>query len=153
MLHLSKNWFLSGLLMVIHTTATVAEELTEKSESPLLTSTAPEPLAMANLWQLTLGMLVVLGLIVGLAWLLKRSGKFQSMTGNGLRVLGSLSMSTREKVVLLQVGEQQVLVGVAPGCVRALHVLDHPVDGDEVTQPSEGFSDQLGRILKKEEAS
>jgi len=110
-----------------------------------------DPLAMTNLWQLTLGMVAVLGLIVGISWLLKRSGRFQ-IAGGGLRVLGGLSMGTRERVVLLQVGETQLLLGVAPGRVQTLHVLEQPLDfGKPVT--GSGFSDQLSRILKKEQRS
>ncbi len=111
-----------------------------------------DPLAMTNLWQLTLGMIAVLGLIVGIAWLLKRSGRFQMAAGGGLRVLGGLSMGTRERVVLLQVGETQLLLGVAPGRVQTLHVLEQPLDtGKPVT--GAGFSEQLGRLLKKEQRS
>jgi len=105
---------------------------------------------MTSLWQLTLGMIAVLGLIMGLAWLLKRSGRFQVAAGGGLRVLGGLSMGARERVVLLQVGETQLLLGVAPGRVQTLHVLDQVLDTDRKgKQP--GFSDQLGRFLKKEQ--
>ena len=111
-----------------------------------------DPLAMTSLWQLTLGMVAVLGLIMGIAWLLKRSGRFQMGAGGGLRVLGGLSMGTRERVVLLQVGETQLLLGVAPGRVQTLHVLEQPLDaGKTVTGP--GFSEQLGRLLKKEQRS
>jgi flagellar protein FliO/FliZ len=111
-----------------------------------------DPLAMTSLWQLTLGMVAVLGLIMGIAWLLKRSGRFQIAAGGGLRVLGGLSMGTRERVVLLQVGETQLLLGVAPGRVQTLHVLEQPLDSSkQVTGP--GFSEQLSRILKKEQRS
>lgn len=112
-----------------------------------------DPLAMTSLWQLTLGMLMVLGLIVGIAWLLKRTGRFQLAAGGGLRILGGLSMGARERVVLLQVGDTQLLVGVAPGRVQTLHVLDRPLHSardDAVT--GRGFAEQLGRFLKKEKA-
>ena len=107
---------------------------------------------MASLWQLTLGMVAVLGLILGIAWLLKRSGRFQMAAGGSLRVLGGLSMGTRERVVLLQVGETQLLLGVAPGRVQTLHVLEQPLDSGKPAAAS-GFSEQLGRILKKEQGS
>jgi len=111
-----------------------------------------DPLAMTSLWQLTLGMVAVLGLIFGIAWLLKRSGRFQMAAGGSLRILGGLSMGTRERVVLLQVGETQMLLGVAPGRVQMLHVLEQPLDSGKPATAS-GFSEQLGRILKKEKRS
>ncbi len=112
------------------------------------TARAPEPMGIASLVQLTLGMIVVLMLIVGIAWLLKRTGRFQTAAGADLRVLGGLSMGARERVVLLQVGETQLLVGVTPGSVTPLHVLSTPVE----TAPSKGadaagFAGHLNRLL------
>lgn len=109
---------------------------------------AQDPVSMTSLWQLTMGMLLVLGLIIGLAWLLKRSGRFQMAAGGGLRVLGGLSMGARERVVLIQAGETQLLLGVAPGRVQTLHVLDQPMQTD--TAASGGFAEQLSKVLKKD---
>ena len=115
---------------------------------------AQDPLATSSLWQLTLGMLLVLGLIMGIAWVLKRTGRFQLAAGGGLRILGGLSMGARERVVLLQVGETQLLVGVAPGRVQTLHVLDKPLQSvSKTTTEGGGFADQLGRLLKKDKAT
>ncbi len=105
-----------------------------------------DPLAMSSLWQLTLGMLVVLGLILALAWLLKRSGRFQAAAGGGLRVLGGLSMGARERVVLIQAGETQLLLGVAPGRVQTLHVLEQPLAAGDAL-PGGGFAEQLARVI------
>ena len=114
-------------------------------------SQAQDPMAMTSLWQLTLGMLLVLGLIVAIAWVLKRSGRFQMAAGGGLRILGGLSMGTRERVVLLQVGDTQLLVGVAPGRVQTLHILDKPLESTHgATSAVPGFADQLGHFLNKE---
>jgi len=115
---------------------------------------AQDPMAITNLWQLTLGMLLVLALIMGLAWVLKRTGRFQMAAGGSLRILGGLSMGARESVVLLQVGDTQLLLGVAPGRVQTLHVLDQPLPNTQgVSDNPAGFAEQLGRLLKKEKAS
>ena len=117
-----------------------------KQQTPATTSA--DPLAFSSLVQLTLGMVAVLALIIGLAWLLKRSGRFQMTAGGGLKILGGLSMGTRERVVLLQVGETQLLVGVAPGLIKTLHVLDKPlIDSNESATGSNGFAQQLGAML------
>ena len=117
-----------------------------KQQTPVTGSA--DPLAFSSLVQLTLGMVAVLALIIGLAWLLKRSGRFQMTAGGGLKILGGLSMGTRERVVLLQVGETQLLVGVAPGSIKTLHVLDKPlVAGNESATGGNGFAQQLGAML------
>jgi len=125
---------------------------TETAKSQLGLSTSQDPVAMTSLWQLTLGMLLVLSLIVAIAWLLKRSGRFQMAAGGGLRILGGLSMGARERVVLIQAGETQLLLGVAPGRVQTLHVLDQPLQTPQATAHS-GFAEQLGRLLNKEKPS
>jgi flagellar protein FliO/FliZ len=69
------------------------------------------------------GLVVVLAVIVGVAWLFKRYGQF-SMGGKGMvRVLGGASVGSRERVVVVEVDNTRVLLGVAPGQVRMLHLL------------------------------
>jgi flagellar protein FliO/FliZ len=126
--------------------ATADVVIAPKSSLPTLPA-AQDPVAMTSLWQLTLGLLVVLGLIVSIAWLLKRTGRFQMAAGGGLRVLGGLSMGARERVVLIQAGETQLLLGVAPGRVQTLHVLDQPLQMS--SSSGSGFAEQLSQMLKK----
>ncbi|HHJ16485.1 MAG TPA: flagellar biosynthetic protein FliO [Gammaproteobacteria bacterium] len=129
--------------------ATTLAAATDPAAAPAATGTSiQEPLAVNNLLQLTLGMLAVLALIMAIAWLLKRSGRFQMGAGGGLRILGGLSMGARERVVLLQVGETQLLVGVAPGRVQTLHVLDRPLEENEAVTGA-GFPAQLASLLNK----
>lgn len=143
--------------LAFHRLGTAAEEAGKQAgaDAPTAAGQAgglaagPDPLAMTSLWQLTLGMLLVLGLILALAWLLKRSGRLQMAAGGGLRILGGLSMGSRERVVLVQAGETQLLLGVAPGRVQTLHVLDRPLQPREAEATS-GFAEQLGRILSKD---
>ncbi len=122
----------------------------DEADAVKAASGVQDPMAVDSLIQLTLGMAAVLAVIVGVAWLMKRSGRFQMGAGGGLRVLGGLSMGTRERVVLLQVGDTQLLVGVAPGRVQTLHVLDTPLATGQAETPAvaAGFAGQLGRLMK-----
>lgn len=123
----------------------------DEADAVKAASGVQDPMAVDSLIQLTLGMAAVLAVIVGVAWLMKRSGRFQMGAGGGLRVLGGLSMGTRERVVLLQVGDTQLLVGVAPGRVQTLHVLDTPLATAGAETPAAagaGFAGQLGRLMK-----
>lgn len=147
-----KNLFAVVLGCSVFDTVLAAQTAVDSDSSPLVSSAA-DPLAMSNLWQLTLGMLLVLSLIVGIAWLLKRSGRLQMAAGGSLRVLGGLSMGARERVVLMQVGDKQLLIGVAPGRVQTLHVLEEPIHNTNSSETLGGFSEQLGRLMKKGTAS
>ena len=98
--------------------------------------------------QVFLGLVVVLVVIGAVAWLLRHVLRLQPTMSGQLRILGGLSMGARERVVLLKVGETQLLLGVAPGRVHTLHVLDRPLaEPTHETRLPRGFAGQLGRAL------
>lgn len=110
-----------------------------------------DPLTAGTLTQLVLGMILVLGLIALSAWLLRRFNRFQSAAGGQLKVVGGLSMGARERLVVVQVGEQQLLLGVAPGRVQTLHVLDEPLRDANAggTRGDGGFAQRLQSALRQ----
>jgi flagellar protein FliO/FliZ len=67
------------------------------------------------------GLGVVLALIMGCAWLAKRFG---NRVGRGktqlLKTVGALPLGQRESVVVVELGDQWLVLGVAPGRVSAL---------------------------------
>ncbi len=77
--------------------------------------------------QLLASLLLVLGLIVALGWLSRRMHRLTPSRARALRVVDALPVGTRERIVLVEVGGQQLLVGLAPGRVQTLHVLETPV--------------------------
>lgn len=70
--------------------------------------------------KVVLALLLVTGLIISLAWLFKRSGMFTFVVSNKMRVVSSLPLSAREKIVLVKVGNSCMLLGVASGKVSLL---------------------------------
>ena len=113
-----------------------------------------DPMTANTLMQLVLGMILVLGLIAVSAWLLRRFNRFQSAASGQLKIVGGLSMGARERVVLVQIGEQQLLLGVAPGRVQTLHVLDEPLSNTRPANPASdsGFAQRLQSVLRQGEA-
>ena len=94
-----------------------------------------------------LGLGVVLALIVLSAWAYRRLARVPRGVGGALRVLGGLSLGTRERVVLIQVGDEQLLLGVAPGRVEALHVLAAPIPTSAPAVGPAGAGDGFARRL------
>lgn len=122
------------------------------AENPTPGSPAVEPLSMAYLAKLTVGLLVVLVAILLFGWLFRRSQGLGGLGGNRqLRVLATLSMGTRERIVILQAGEQQLVVAVTPGRIQTLHVLDEPIEFDSASS-SHPFSKKLERFMHKDGA-
>jgi flagellar protein FliO/FliZ len=101
--------------------------------------------------QLIVGLVLVLVCIVVLAWFAKRFRYLQTSTAGSMQVLGGISMGARERVVLMQVGSTRLLLGVAPGRINTLHVLEQTFDktgaDDEAPTPPECFAVKLGAAL------
>ncbi len=110
------------------------------------------PLDSGKVIQIILGLVLVLLVIGGLTWFLRHVMRLQPTMSGQLQILGGLSMGPRERVVLLKVGDTQLLLGVSPGRIEALHVLDKPVaEMPESTEPRDsGFSQHLSRLLRSD---
>ena len=91
---------------------------------------APELLSAGYLMQVVGSLAIVFGAVVLMAVVVKRVNRSPSTGKASLSVMGSTSVGTREKVVLISAAGQQILVGVAPGNVRTLHVFDEPLATD-----------------------
>ncbi len=68
-----------------------------------------------------LGLVVVLAVIAGCAWLLRRFAGMQRSAAAAVKIIGSSVVGQRERVVLVEVADTWLVIGVAPGHVTALH--------------------------------
>lgn len=137
---------LGGSLMVYGVLVQAADNAATAKVPPL----EIEPMATGNLVQMVLGLIAVLMLIVGLSWIVRRMGGVTGSASGSLRVLGGLSLGTRERVILVQVGDTQLLLGVAPGRVQTLHVLEHPIDPQDHGKSTKGnFAASLSAALQR----
>ena len=111
------------------------------------------PIGTDNLLQVAFGLgLVVIAILVA-ARVAKRLFRVPSgMTGQ-LKIVCGISMGARERVVLLQAGKTQLLLGVSPGRIQTLHVLDEPLtpSEDALVEPSE-FASRLTSTLSRRSA-
>ncbi len=106
-----------------------------------------EPLSSPYLFKLTGGLLLVVAVIFGLAWLLKKFNLNQQSHNGVIKIVAGLSIGTRDRIVLLQVGEEQILVGLTPGRIEKLHTLSEPLDSPQGQIASSSFADKLNRLM------
>ncbi len=131
---------LTALLFVGLALPSLAAESESASE---LTTPAPS-LGGGILLEMVLFLALIIGLIVGLGWLVRRMGSFSVGTKGAVTVLGGVSLGPRERAVLLQVEKKRLLVGVAPGRVQTLCMLDDDED-------AASFQEQLDTALEEGE--
>jgi len=84
--------------------------------------------------------LVIVLLFGALLFLRRFNGVGRSLGGN-MQVVSSIGLGQRERAVLLQVGDQQILVGVAAGNVRTLHVFDESCEVATAEMKGPSFSE------------
>jgi flagellar protein FliO/FliZ len=93
---------------------------------------APQAAAspVAGTMQMLFGLGVVLAAIAATAWLLRRMAPGQTGVGN-LRVVAAVAVGPKERVVLVDVGDTRLVLGVATGQVNLLHQMSRPSDADQ----------------------
>jgi flagellar protein FliO/FliZ len=115
----------------------------KKIEPPKLPDTSDQII------DVTLALALVVGLIYGAAWLFKRSKGLSQSTGIPMRTLSVLPMGVKEKIVLVEVGGKQILLGMTPHQINTLATFDEPIV-DTSLQNDKPFSSRLKEMLKKD---
>lgn len=98
------------------------------------------PELSASLLQMSFGLAVVIGLLFASLWLIRRLSAPRG-GGAAIKVLGAAAVGPRERVVLVEIGEDVLVLGVAPGSVARLHELkraDLQLPADVPGQPAPG---------------
>ena len=127
-------------------------------------ATAAAPLAKAampvgqhapstpSMFGAVLALLLVLALIVGLGWLLKRLPGSGFRPPEGMKLVASLSLGARERVVVVEVNGQQLLLGVSAGGISTLHVLPEPLPATPAPNLRQlpNFAQLLSQKLRKD---
>ncbi|UVL47645.1 flagellar biosynthetic protein FliO [Pseudomonas moraviensis] len=143
--------FLWGLLAL--PLSVLAAEPGATAAAPAATAPMVNSGVAGQLTQLVFGLLLVLGLIFFLAWLLRRvqqagpAGK-----GQVIELIGSRALGPRDRLMLVQVGNEQILLGLSPGTITALHVLKEPVEVPSASEKATPeFAQHLLKILGKDQ--
>ncbi len=116
------------------------------SAAPAAAQAEPAISAAGSLLQVFIGLVAVLMLIAGTAWMAKRLGVTQGGGASLLRVVASTSVGTRERVVVVEVGESWLVLGVAQGSVNALTTLPK---GDIQPAVASGFNASFAARLQQ----
>lgn len=117
--------------------------------SPIVAAAPGAGTATGGVVSVTFALLVVLAAIFAFAWLARRVRGFGNRSGNALDVIAEMPLGTKERAVLLKVGTEQVLIGVAPGRVSALHVLREPVELPKAATATSPTAASFGALLKR----
>ena len=116
---------------------------------------APAAIGAGQVFGLFAGTLLVLAVIAGIAWLLKRIAPRGYGAGGVLHVVAGAAVGQRERVVVVEIGSSWLVVGVAPGSVSLLQQLPRaelPAAANTSPLPPAAFATWLKQIMEKRNA-
>lgn len=116
--------FFVAAVMSLHSMVTLAQAAVPaianaKFADPAAAHAAPVS-PVASMGQVTLALLAVLAVMFAVVWAMRQFKRFNRATAGVLEVVQGISVGPKERAVLIRVHGQQLLVGVAPGCVNLL---------------------------------
>jgi flagellar protein FliO/FliZ len=124
-----------GLLLGSWLSASVdASETASKNLSAI-------PSAGAGLQQSLIGLLIVLAVIVGLAWLTRQLRGRTPGSSQQLKVVAQLAVGAKERISLVELADTWILVGITQTQLNALHVMPKATSTpDTNTTPNQPFA-------------
>lgn len=130
----------AGFILFLQAALTVAAQGAESA--PISTS------GTAYIGQVLFGLMGVLLLILGLAWLLKRFGQGAMLGSQHMKVLATMPLGTRERLLLVDVAGQQILLGMSAAGIANLHTFEEPVIGVDDDTGHSDFAAKLRDIMQ-----
>jgi flagellar protein FliO/FliZ len=136
----------------------VAGKLGNDTQNPVLNaySVAPSqkvvspqvPNTADQLIEVGLALALVIGLIYAAAWLVKRNKSFSPSAGIPMKTLSVLPMGVKEKIILVEVGGKQLLLGMTPHQINTLATFDEPIVDTTLTN-EKPFAIRLKEMLNQ----
>ncbi|NAZ69543.1 flagellar biosynthetic protein FliO [Vibrio toranzoniae] len=106
---------------------------------------APPSLDLAT----TFGSLIfVIAFILFIAWLLKRMQVPAMSNQQGLSIVRQIPVGTKERIAIVQAGDEQFLVGITTQSIQLISKLDKPLTQEMLEKST--FSSQLSQLIKKD---
>lgn len=91
------------------------------------------------------GLVFLAAIVIAGWWLVQRAGGLQIKSGNGLRIVTAMSVGPRERVVLIEIAGEQMLLGVGPGRVNLLHRFEQPV----IAASNDDFASKIRHVMQQ----
>ncbi len=109
-----------------------------------------DPVSSTYLLKLTLGLGFILLLIFILAWAMKKMQLTQHSQNGLIKIISAISVGHRDRIALIQVGDEQILVGLTPGRMEKLHTLRSVVAaGPQSSVNQNQFSQKFNQLLNR----
>jgi len=145
-----KRTFLQQLLLTGIALGAGLVSTARAEESVTVPSLAVTPgVGSGDVLSIGVSMFIVLGVIIVLGWGYSRSRFLAGGTNDVINVVATRALGPKERLLVVEVADQQLLVGMTSTGVQTLHVLDKPVCVGETTKNATGFASRLRAAFRE----
>lgn len=104
----------------------------------------------SQLTSLVGGLVLIVLLIYALSWFAKRFTQGGFLQNQTMKVVSTMPLGTRERLMLIDVGGKQMLLGITATQINTLHVFEEPIVETKKDQPiTSDFSQKLAAVLQQ----
>lgn len=129
----------------METTSTTASELAE----PTLQTVAPT-LQGGDLFSVLISTVIVVAVILFIGWLYSRSKFVKAGANDAINIVAMRALGPKERLFVVDVANQQLLIGMTSTAVQTLHVFDTPVIVDKqqpANKSASNFAEKLRGLM------
>ncbi len=120
-------------------TASTAASADEVSGSPTL----PAVIGSDEILNMGVSLVLIIGAIFVVGWLYTRVKGTHGHNGGFIHILATQPLGPKERVLLVEVADKQLVLGVTATQIQTLHVLEQPIDSAATAPATTGFADRL----------
>ncbi|MGM8227502.1 flagellar biosynthetic protein FliO [Cellvibrio sp. ARAG 10.3] len=103
-----------------------------------------------HLANVAMGLVFIVALILVLGWFLRRFNQGGLFNNSSIKIIASLPLGTRERLAVVDVGGQQLLLGITATQINTLHVFNEPILAPGDTSPAASdFGKKLMTLLQQ----
>jgi flagellar protein FliO/FliZ len=112
----------------------------------------PANSGMANLLQVVGALMLVIIVLLGCAWVLKNHGPRNLLGRVPVRVVGGVNIGGRERVLVIEVADQWIVIGATPSQITPITTLPRQNMAEDNEVPGKQFSVWLKQMMEKRNA-
>jgi len=117
---------------------------------PVLAADSAPGISTGTYIQATLALLLIVGLLLGATWAARKVSGGRMFGQGNMRVVSGIALGPKERIVLVEVADSWLVIGIVPGQIRTLHTLPKGTDqipSEQDTPPA--FSEWLKAIRER----
>lgn len=131
-------------------TATTLLPVIASAETAVTTRPLSDPFASSGIGQMLGGLILVIAIIFFITWVVRRVPGLQQLGQGAIQVIDSQHVSPRERLMLVEINEQQLLIGVTSHSINTLYVLAEPIKN---TRTQTEVANRLVNLFQKRKTS